>query len=38
MCELYWDYLSGLKEFNLIIINNLDMDLSFIYKYRFCYI
>ena len=30
---MYWEYLKGLKEFNLIIIYNLDMDLSFIYRY-----
>lgn len=33
MCELYWEYLKGLKEYNLIIIHNLDVDLSFIYRY-----
>jgi hypothetical protein len=34
MCELYWGYLKGLKEINLVVIYNLDLDLSFIY--RFC--
>ena len=33
MCELYWQYLKKLKEINLIIIYNLDLDLSFIYKF-----
>jgi len=33
MCNLYWEYLRELKEFNLITIYNLDLDLSFIYKY-----
>ena len=33
MCELYWEYLTSLREVNLIIIYNLDMDLSFIYRY-----
>jgi hypothetical protein len=33
MCDLYWDYLKGLKELNLVIIYNLDLDLSFIYRY-----
>lgn len=33
MCELYWNYLKSLKEVNLIIIHNLNLDLSFIYKF-----
>lgn len=33
MCDLYWDYLKDLKEINLVIIYNLDLDLSFIYRY-----
>lgn len=33
MCDIYWDYLKDLKEINLIIVYNLDLDLSFIYRY-----
>jgi len=33
MCELFWEYLGQLKEVNLVVIYNLDLDLSFIYKY-----
>ena len=33
MCQLYWEYLRGLKQINLVIVYNLDLDLSFIYKY-----
>ena len=31
--ELFWQYLKGIKEINLVIIHNLDIDLSFIYKF-----
>ncbi len=29
----YWDYLKNAKEFSLITIHNLNLDLNFIYKF-----